>query len=331
MPINSFTTATRRRILLIGATGQVGWELQCTLAPLGDVIAVSRNSCPLALDLADPDSIRTAIQEVQPNLIVNAAAYTAVDKAEEEPKLAMAVNGIAPGVLAEEAKRVRAVIVHYSTDYVFDGTKEGPYTEEDEPNPLNVYGKTKLAGERAIQAVGGTFVIFRASWVYGARGNNFLLTILRLAKERDKLRVVDDQIGTPTWSRMVAEATGQILLRLISPAFPKGEESIGDSVNTNKKPITGISRIYHLTAGGNTSWYGFAKKIIDYAIGPEHRPSVEPIPTKAYPLPALRPANSRLSCEAIAQAFKIQLPDWDVGLRLCLGDIQKNIGIAESP
>ena len=185
------------KILLTGKNGQVGWELQRTLAPLGEVVAVDRQ----ALDLANPDAIRALIREVKPALIVNPAAYTAVDKAESEPELAMAVNGIAPGIMAEEAKRLGAAMIHYSTDYVFDGTQTSPYTEKDRPNPGNVYGKTKLAGEQAIQAVGVPHLILRTSWVYGSRGRNFLLTILRLAQERDELKIVDDQIGAPTSSR----------------------------------------------------------------------------------------------------------------------------------
>jgi dTDP-4-dehydrorhamnose reductase len=189
------------RILLTGKNGQVGWELQRTLATLGEVVTLDRQD----LDLADPDSIRRVVREHKPNLIVNAAAYTAVDKAEEESDLAMVINGTAPGILAEEAKRLSAAIIHYSTDYVFDGSKNTPYTEEDAPNPLNVYGRTKLAGERAIQAVGAPYLILRTSWVYGMRGKNFLLTILRLARERNEIKVVNDQIGAPTWSRIIAQ------------------------------------------------------------------------------------------------------------------------------
>ena len=183
----------------------MGWELQRTLAPLGEVVAADHNTTPLAIDMAKPNSVRNVIREIKPSLIVNAAAYTAVDKAEEEPELAMAINGIAPGIIVEEAKRIDAAIVHYSTDYVFDGTKASPYTEKDEPNPINVYGRTKLAGERAIQNVGVPHLILRTSWVYSNRGKNFLLTILRLAQEQKELKIVDDQIGAPTWSQMIGE------------------------------------------------------------------------------------------------------------------------------
>ena len=206
------------KILLTGKNGQVGWELQRTLTTLGDVVAIDRKG----MDLANPDSIRNTIRAVRPDLIVNAAAYTAVDKAESEPELAMAINGIAPGIMAEEAGRLGAAMVHYSTDYVFDGTKTTPYTEGDILNPINVYGKTKLAGEQAVQAAGIPHLIFRTSWVYGLRGRNFLLTILRLAKEWDELKIVDDQIGAPTWSRMVAEATATILAQCLFPPLEKG-------------------------------------------------------------------------------------------------------------
>lgn len=213
------------KILLTGSNGQVGWELQRTLATLGEVIALDRHG----MDLVSPDSIRRTIREIKPSLIVNAAAYTAVDKAEFEPELAMAINGIVPGILAEEAKRLGDAVIHYSTDYVFDGSKNTPYTEEGAPNPLNVYGKTKLAGEQAIQAVGTPHLIFRTSWVYGARGKNFLLTILRLVRERDEIKVVNDQIGVPTWSRVIAQSTAHILTH----------------VSCHEKVLQDYSCIYH--------------------------------------------------------------------------------------
>jgi dTDP-4-dehydrorhamnose reductase len=288
------------RILIMGKNGQVGWELQRTLACLGEVMALDRQM----MDLARPESVKATIREIKPNLIVNAAAYTAVDKAESEPELAMAVNGIAPGIMAEEAKRLGALLVHYSTDYVFDGTKTLPYTEEDRPNPLNVYGRTKLVGEQAIQAVGGAHLIFRTSWVYGNRGKNFLLSVLRLASERDELRIVDDQVAAPTWSRMIAETTALALAPCLS-GMP------------NRVSESELSGVYHLTAGGKTSWFGFAKAIL-------HRsqlstsPKLTPIPSSGYPLPAKRPANSMLSNGKLLQAFRLNNPDWDVGLSLCL-------------
>ncbi|SFR14185.1 dTDP-4-dehydrorhamnose reductase [Desulfoscipio geothermicus] len=291
------------KIMLTGKNGQVGWELQRTLAPLGQVIALGRQD----LDLADPGQIRERVREIKPDIIVNAAAYTAVDKAEEEPELAMSVNGIAPGILAEEAKLIDAAIVHYSTDYVFNGQKNSPYTEEDEPEPLNVYGKTKLAGEQAIKAVGVPYLILRTSWVYGMRGKNFLLTILRLAWEREELRVVDDQIGSPTWSRMVAEATAQILARVYSPLMPY------------PSLLTDVSGIYHLSAGGHTSWYGFTKEIIKYAsrLTP-YSLQVSPIPSADYPAPARRPAYSVLSNLKLKETFGVAMPDWELLLKIAI-------------
>ncbi|HSB03464.1 MAG TPA: dTDP-4-dehydrorhamnose reductase [Anaerolineales bacterium] len=291
------------RILLTGKNGQVGWELQRTLATLGEVIALDRHG----LDLADPDLIRRVVREHKPNLIVNAAAYTAVDKAEEESDRAMAINGTAPGVLAEEARRLNAAVIHYSTDYVFDGNKNGPYTEDDAPNPLNVYGRTKLAGEQAIQSVGAPHLIFRTSWVYGTRGKNFLLTILRLAKERDELRIVNDQIGAPTWSRMIAEATAQVVAQL--------------SLQQGKSWAEDVSGVYHLTAMGQTSWFGFAKAILNYIPGAAaHAPRLTPITTQEYPTPAQRPKSSVLSNTILRQKFGLELPGWETGLRLSVED-----------
>jgi len=284
------------RILLTGKNGQVGWELHQTLTPLGEVVALDRQQ----LDLADPDQIRKRVREIKPDLIVNAAAYTAVDRAEAEPGLAMAVNGIAPGILAEEAKRIGAAIVHYSTDYVFDGTKATPYTEEDAPNPLNVYGRTKLAGEQAIRDVGVPHLILRTSWVYGMRGKNFLLTILRLAREREELKIVDDQTGAPTWSRAVAEATARIL-----SAGPLSLAAAG---------------IYHLTAAGSTTWHGFARAIL--TLDPDQSEQVckhvRPIPTAEYPTPAARPAFSVLSNAKLKAFFGLTLPDWEQSLKSAL-------------
>jgi dTDP-4-dehydrorhamnose reductase len=244
-------------------------------------------------------------------VIVNAAAYTAVDKAESEPELTMAVNGVAPGVLAEEAKQLRALLLHYSTDYVFDGTKAGPYLESDATNPVSVYGSSKLAGEKAVQAVGGAHLIFRTSWVYAGRGKNFLLTILRLAKERDELRVVDDQVGAPTWCRTIAEATAQVIAKL----------STGDMVELNR--ALGLRGIYNLTAGGSVSWCGFARAIVE---GTRSRrcgagPKVTPITTAEYPLPARRPPNSVSSRQKLQSIFGIVCPTWDHALKLCLADL----------
>lgn len=278
-----------KRILLLGKNGQVGWELQRTLAPLGSVTALNS----LELDLSDLDATRSKVREIEPELIVNAAAYTSVDKAESEPDLAMTVNGTVPGILAEEARRLDSLLVHYSTDYVFDGTKQGAYVEEDSVNPLSVYGKTKLAGEEAIRSSGARHLIFRTSWVYGMRGHNFLLTMLRLAKEREELRIVQDQIGAPTWSRMIAEATSLAIGRLG-----------GD-----------LSGTYHLTSKGSTSWHGFASAILSAL---ERKPRLVAIPTESYPLPARRPKNSILSGEKLQSDFGLTLPDWKTCLELCM-------------
>jgi dTDP-4-dehydrorhamnose reductase len=289
------------RILLTGANGQIGWELQRELASLGDVLALDRSQ----LDLAQSDTLRGRVREIAPDVIVNAAAYTAVDRAESEPELARAINAIAPGILAEEAQHLDAILVHYSSDYVFDGTKPGPYTESDAPNPLNVYGRTKLEGERAIGASGCRHLTLRTSWVYGARGHNFLLTMLRLARERRELRIVDDQIGAPTWSREIAQATAVLLAR---PELAR----------------PGAAGLYHLTASGSTSWCGFARKIFESAalerlgISP---PSVEAIPSSAYPTPARRPSNSRLDCNRLFDSCGTRLAAWDTALASCLAEL----------
>lgn len=281
-----------KRILLTGRNGQVGWELQRALAPLGEVTALDREH----LDLADADAIRGAIRAVSPDIIVNAAGYTAVDLAETEAALAMRINATAPGVMAEEARTRGIQLVHYSTDYVFDGAKEGPYTEDDTAAPLNAYGRSKLAGEQAIRTTGCRHLIFRTSWVYGLRGKNFLRTILRLAEERAELRIVDDQFGAPTWSRLIAEATA---LALAGPGQPEG--------------------LYHLASGGHTSWHGFVERILDLSRNLRTRePVLTAIPTREYPLPAVRPRNSRLACDRLAHEASIQLPDWRHGLALCL-------------
>ncbi|NJM71357.1 MAG: dTDP-4-dehydrorhamnose reductase [Scytonema sp. RU_4_4] len=295
------------RILLTGSTGQVGWELQRTLMTLGEVIAVGRDisSLSLRMDLSQPDTIRHVIREVQPDLIVNSAAYTAVDQAESEPELAMAVNGIAPGMIAEEAKLLGAGVIHYSTDYVFNGHQATPYSEQDEPEPQNIYGKTKLAGEKAIQAVGVPHLILRTSWVYGLRGKNFLLTMLKLAREREELRVVDDQVGAPTWSRMIAESTAQIL-----------SQGTQDLIGFLSKK----SGIYHLTATGQTSWYDFAKAIFEFdSKRNEYKlEKLVAIPSEQYPTPAIRPAYSSLKTEKISYTFGLTLPSWQRNLELVL-------------
>jgi dTDP-4-dehydrorhamnose reductase len=290
-----------RRILLIGATGQVGAELLRILQPLGEVVSADLRDTPLRVDLSDHANVREVVREVKPGLIVNAAAYTAVDKAEQESALAMQVNGVAPGILAEEAKSLGALLVHYSTDYVFHGRHQRPYLESDVAAPLNVYGESKLAGDQAIQAVAEHYLIFRTSWVYGPHGQNFLRTIQRLAQEREELRIVSDQIGAPTWSRLIAEATAQVLGQVFSPNC--------------HADLGALSGLYNLTCGGETSWHGFAQAII--ASLPK-QPRVLPIPTSDYPTPAQRPAYSVLNNDKLAATFGVRLPVWDKALALCL-------------
>src|ERR1035437_10188201 len=282
------------KILVFGRIGQVGWELRHKLACLGEGTAIDYPE----IDFSKPDSIRTAVRAAEPAVILNAAAYTAVDKAESDPDLAMAINGTAPGVIAEEAKRLGSLLVHYSTDYVFDGTKLSPYVETDLPNPMNVYGKTKLAGDQAIQSVGGDYLILRTSWVYGARGRNFLLTMLRLAREQSELQIVDDQIGAPTSSECIAQATASILAQLLAPS--------GGGIN-------GRRGIYNLTTTGETTWFGFAKALLTKSYGTFGFtvPNLIPIKTSEFPRPAKRPANSRLSCERLEQTFGVTLPHWE--------------------
>ncbi len=291
-----------KTILLTGKNGQVGWELQRTLAPLGKVVAFDADE----LDLADGSAVRKKVQEIRPDIIVNPAAYTAVDKAESEPELAQAVNGVAPGVLAEEAERLGAWMVHYSTDYIFDGIKQGAYLETDAPNPQSVYGKTKLAGEEAVCAAGGKYLILRTSWVYGSRGHNFMLTMLRLARERDELRIVDDQIGAPTWCRSLAEITAQMMAQIHAPGAARQDEA-------------NLAGIYHLTSSGAVSWHGFAQAILEEA-SIEPRPGLVAIPSTEYPTPAHRPANSVLSNEKLKRIFGLDAGDWLDNLRLCLAE-----------
>ncbi len=295
-------------ILLIGRSGQIGWELERTLVSLGALVAVGRQD----MDLALPDSIRDCVRKISPGLIVNAAAYTAVDNAERELSLAMAVNGTAPGILAEEAKKLRVPLIHYSTDYVFgERTQRGidgevrPYIETDDVEPINEYGRTKLAGEQAVKAVGPSHLIFRTSWIYGSRGRNFLKTIQGLAEEREELRIVADQIGSPTWARMVAEATALILAKTWNVS---GSGSLAET-----------GGLYHLSADGSVSWHGFAMAILAAAEeGGKRVPRVVPIPSNEYPLPAARPSYSVLDNNAVKTTFGISLPDWHQQLRLCL-------------
>ena len=300
------------RIVVIGRNGQVGWELRHKLACHGQVIGFESP----AIDLKNPDSLRTALRSADPAVIVNAAAYTAVDKAESEPDVATAINATAPGVLAEEAKRLGSILVHYSTDYVFDGTKQGEYVESDAPNPQNVYGKTKLAGDKAIEASGCEHLILRTSWVYGARGNNFLLTMLRLARERTELRIVDDQTGAPTTSECIAQGTANILAQVIGPSG---------------SGLCGRSGVYNLTNAGATTWFGFAQELLTRSASSmgTSLPKLIPVPTSEFPRPAVRPTNSRLSCLRLEETFGVRMPAWESALALVLETLKD--GVAPVP
>jgi len=286
------------RILLIGKVGQVGWELRRTLAPMAQVVCVDFPE----IDLTSGDSIRQWVAQAKPGIVINAAAYTAVDQAESEQDRAMKINGVGPGILAEEAKKSGALLVHYSTDYIFDGTQTAPYVETDAPNPLGTYGRTKLAGDEAVRAAGGPHLIFRLCWVYGARGQNFMLTMMRLAREREKLRVVSDQVGCPTWSRMIAETTAQAVRQCAAA---------GD--------LGAFSGTYHLAASGSTSWHGFARSIVELMPAEGRKCSqVEAIATSEYPTPTKRPAYSVLECGKLERTFGLRLPDWEDSLKQVL-------------
>ena len=283
--------------MIVGNAGQLGRELEKIFAAVGPVIGVDRES----VDLADAEQTRALVHSAAPDVILNAAAYTAVDRAESERDLAFAINEQAPRVLAEEAAKRNALLVHFSTDYVFNGGKPGPWVESDTPNPLNVYGASKLAGEEAVTNAGGKFLTFRTSWVYGPHGNNFLLTMLRLGRERDKLSIVDDQIGAPTTSIQLARATHEIVTGILAGRFGSAPEWAG---------------LYHMTCLGSVSWCGFAKAIFASAgtlLGGKI-PEVTPIPTTAYPTPAKRPQNSVLSNAKLAARFSVELPQWESAL-----------------
>ena len=293
------------KILLFGKYGQVGWELNRSLQPLGEVVVLGRDEA----DFSKPDNLREIVQKIKPDVIVNAVAYTAVDKAEDNEDLALVVNADSPKVLAEEALKINALLVHYSTDYVFNGTKEDPYIETDEPAPINAYGRTKLSGEIAIQSSGCDYLIFRTSWVYASRGHNFILTILKLAKERDELSIVSDQIGSPTSAKLISDTTILCLQQSIT------ERQNGDF----------SSDLYHLTASGFTSWHGFASAIVDTAnkiLDSQLKvKDIKEIPTTDYPTPANRPMNSQLSLAKLEKAFSVKMPDWHTTFLLCLEDI----------
>ena len=291
-----------KKILVTGKNGQLGWELQRVLASSGQIVALDSK----AMDLADADAIRRTVREVRPDVIINPAAYTAVDKAETDSALAMAVNGIAPGILADEAKRQGAVLIHYSTDYVFDGSKATPYSESDIPNPQSVYGSTKYAGEQAVRASGCQHLILRTSWVYGVHGGNFVKTILRLAKERSELRIVADQFGAPTWARDLAQSTVTAL-----------------SCWMDKDLDSKFCGLYHLTAAGQTNWHEYAEEIVRLARKYDATLSskqldIRAITTQEYPVPAKRPVNSVLANNKIQGAFGVVMPAWRDSLAECV-------------
>ncbi len=300
------------KILLLGKNGQVGWELQRSLAPLGEVVALDRHGAAgLCGDLSDLAGLARTVQTVQPQVIVNAAAHTAVDKAESEVELARTLNALAPGVLAQEAARLNAWLIHYSTDYVFDGSGSAPWKESDPAAPLSVYGRTKLEGEQALAASGCRHLIFRTSWVYGARGGNFARTMLRLAAEREQLSVIDDQIGAPTGADLLADVTAHCVRHVLPP------------MGQNNLTPTGV---YHLAAAGETSWHGYARFVLTRAqaagralkAGPEQ---VRAIPTSAFPTPARRPHNSRLDTSRLRHTFGLNLPPWQAGVARMLDEI----------
>lgn len=293
------------KILLLGKGGQVGWELQRSLAPLGQVIALDFDSVELCGDFSNPAGLAETVRRVAPDVIVNAAAHTAVDKAESETELARTINAIAPGVLADEAQKLGAWLVHYSTDYVFNGSGERPWQETDATGPLSVYGQTKLEGEEAVARC-AKHLIFRTSWVYAARGANFAKTMLRLAKEREQLKVISDQVGAPTGAELLADVTAHAIRR----------------VQTQPE----LAGLYHLVASGVTSWHGYAQFVIEYArragqpirVAPE---AINAIPTSAYPTPAQRPLNSRLDTRKLQTAFGLSLPEWSTGVERMLVEV----------
>lgn len=295
------------KILLLGANGQLGWELQRSLSPLGQIRACGRKEA----DLENLDSLQAAIRDYSPNLIVNAAAYTAVDKAESEPDKAYRINARAVELLADEAKHLNALLIHYSTDYIFDGKKSEPYVETDRPNALSVYGKTKLQGEVEIRQSGCKHLIFRTSWVYATRGSNFVRTMIRLAKERHELKVVADQVGAPTHADLIADVTALALAQY---------------QNTSEEEASRLRGIYHLTSAGETSWFDYASYIFELAeqgglILKLKKNEVTPIPAEAYPVPAERPGNSRLSCEKLRQTFNLRLADWHYHVRYAVMEL----------
>ncbi|MDO9212826.1 MAG: dTDP-4-dehydrorhamnose reductase [Methylococcales bacterium] len=294
------------KILLFGKSGQVGWELQRSLAPLGEVIALDSNSADYCGDFTNLDGIAKTIRSIAPDVIVNAAAHTAVDKAESEAELARTINALAPRVLAEEAKRGNAWLIHYSTDYVFDGSGDTAWLETDNTAPLSVYGATKLEGEQAIMDSGCRYLIFRTSWVYGVRGGNFAKTMLRLAAERDRLTVINDQVGAPTGADLLADVTAHAIRTV------------------QQRPE--LAGLYHLVASGETTWYDYARFVISFArdAGMDIKvadDAIVPVPTSAFPTPATRPLNSRLNTGTLCANFDINLPHWQTGVARMLTEL----------
>jgi dTDP-4-dehydrorhamnose reductase len=301
------------KIVIVGRNGQLAWEANQRFQGLGQIICLGRPE----FDLLDLNGVRAEIRRIKPSVIVNAAAYTAVDQAESEPETAMKINSEAPAAMAEEAKRLGALFITYSTDYVFDGKSATPYRESDPTAPLNVYGASKLSGERAVEAVGGSYLIFRTSWVYGARGKNFLKTILKLAAERPELKIVDDQVGAPTWSRDLADATRKIIEQLAGQSSA-AKTSTGEALGDRRG-------IYHMTSAGSVSWYGFAAAILEemrkrgFSNGTLAK--LVPIPSSEYPTPAARPHNSRLCNDKLKDAFDVTLPPWRESLTAVLDEL----------
>lgn len=302
-----------QRIVIIGRNGQLAWEAQQRFQGLGKIICVARPE----FDLLNIDDVRAEIRRIKPSVLINAAAYTAVDQAESEREVAMKINSDAPAAMAEEAKRLGALFITYSTDYVFDGKSASLYKETDPTSPLNVYGASKLSGERAVEAAGGSYLIFRTSWVYGARGKNFLKTILKLAAERPELRIVDDQVGAPTWSRDLADATRKVIEQLVTKSATE-KTPIGEALGNRHG-------IHHMTAGGSVSWCGFATAIVEEmgkrGLFKDNLAKVVPIPTSDYPTPAARPQNSRLCNDKLKNAFGVTLPQWRTSLGAVMGEL----------
>jgi dTDP-4-dehydrorhamnose reductase len=301
------------KTVIVGRNGQLAWEANQRFQGLGEIISVGRPE----VDLLNIEDVRAEIRRIKPSVLVNAAAYTAVDQAESEPETAMKINSESPAAMAEEAKRLGAIFITYSTDYVFDGKKASPYDEVDPPAPLNVYGASKLSGERAVEATGGNYLIFRTSWVYGARGKNFLKTILKLAAERPELKIVDDQVGAPTWSRDLADATRKIIEQLAAQSSP-ARISMGEALGDRRG-------IYHMTAAGGVSWCGFAAAIVAEMKNrglSNNVASIVPISSRDYPTPASRPHNSRLCNDKLKNTFGVTLPPW----RASLGTVMDDLG-----